>query len=124
VSACSLRGDALSVYNNRISGELDEDYLTYSTSTLVLSIFFSLMVIILLLNVVVALVTDSYGDIKNKGDASFWKERFGFVAEMETLIDCSTCGCSSRRRPLREGENYYPLNYGISLRWDSMVVIV
>ena len=51
-----------------------------------LYVVFSFLVIILLSNVLIAIVTDSYGVIENERAAMvFWSNRLDFVAEIDQI---------------------------------------
>lgn len=72
----------------------------YSTSTAaqILYVMFAFLVVILLSNVLIAIVTDSYGVIKNERAAMvFWSNRLDFVAEMDAILNISKrLGCSKK----------------------------
>ena len=69
----------------------------YSTSEVAkyLYVAFAFLVVILLSNVLIAIVTDSYGVIKNERAAMvFWSNRLDFVAEMDAILNISKrLGC-------------------------------
>lgn len=68
------------------SSFLSGNEMRYSTLPIAqfLYIAFAFLVVILLSNVLIAIVTDSYGVIKNERSAMvFWANRLDFVAEMD-----------------------------------------
>ena len=72
----------LKVYT-MLLGEVDESLFFSSSFAMVLFLIFMFLVVILLANVLIAIVTDSYGVIKNERAAIvFWNNRLDFVAEM------------------------------------------
>lgn len=75
----------LKVYT-MLLGEVDEnDFNGYIFAT-ILFVIFMFLVVILLANVLIAIVTDSYGVIKNERAAIvFWSNRLDFVAEMDAI---------------------------------------
>jgi hypothetical protein len=72
----------------------------YSTSNVAqfLYVAFAFLVVILLSNVLIAIVTDSYGVIKNERAAMvFWSNRLDFVAEMDAILNISKrLGCGGK----------------------------
>jgi hypothetical protein len=72
----------------------------YSTSAVgqFLYVAFAFLVVILLSNVLIAIVTDSYGVIKNERAAMvFWSNRLDFVAEMDAILNISKrLGCGKK----------------------------
>ena len=75
----------LSVYT-MLLGEVDEMDFIESEIATALYIIFMFLVVILLANVLIAIVTDSFGEIKNERAAIvFWSNRLNFVAEMDAM---------------------------------------
>ncbi len=85
-----------------------------------LYIAFAFLVVILLSNVLIAIVTDSYGVIKNERSAMvFWANRLDFVAEMDAIKNVgkrirACCGKGSSGAPgaptnVRETPNGEPV---------------
>jgi len=72
----------------------------YSTNLTaqILYVAFAFLVVILLSNVLIAIVTDSYGVIKNERAAMvFWSNRLDFVAEMDAILNISKrLGCGKK----------------------------
>jgi hypothetical protein len=72
----------------------------YSTSNVAqfLYVAFAFLVVILLSNVLIAIVTDSYGVIKNERAAMvFWSNRLDFVAEMDAILNVTRrLGCAKK----------------------------
>lgn len=65
----------------------------------ILYVLYAFLVVILLANVLIAIVTDSYGVIKNERAAVvFWSNRLDFVAEMDAIVNAVnliiTCGAA------------------------------
>jgi len=72
-----------------LMGEIGNE-MRYSTSIVAqfLYVAFAFLVVILLSNVLIAIVTDSYGVIKNERAAMvFWSNRLDFVAEMDAILN-------------------------------------
>ena len=66
-------------------GEVD-DTVYQTTVSQALYILYAFLVIILLSNVLIAIVTDSYGIIKNERAAMvFWSNRLNFIAEVDAI---------------------------------------
>lgn len=83
----------------RILGEIGDATRWYSESLVaqILYVLYAFLVVILLANVLIAIVTDSYGVIKNERAAVvFWSNRLDFVAEMDAIVNAVnliiTCG--------------------------------
>ncbi len=75
----------LSVYT-MLLGEVDEADFETSRAATLFFIVFVFLVVILLANVLIALVTDSYGVIKNERAAIvFWSNRLDFIVEMDVI---------------------------------------
>ena len=76
----------------------------------VLYVLYAFLVVILLANVLIAIVTDSYGVIKNERAAVvFWSNRLDFVAEMDAIVNAVnliiTCGSA---RPIPSYSTHGP----------------
>lgn len=83
---CSFPQSLLKVYT-MLMGEIGNE-MRYSTLPVAqfLYVAFAFLVVILLSNVLIAIVTDSYGVIKNERAAMvFWSNRLDFVAEMDAI---------------------------------------
>jgi hypothetical protein len=69
-------------------GEVDEEYFYDSMVATVLFVIFMFLVVILLANVLIAIVTDSYKVIQDQRAAIvFWTNRLDFVAEMDAIAN-------------------------------------
>ncbi|KAL7544863.1 hypothetical protein ACHAWF_008231 [Thalassiosira exigua] len=83
---CTFHDSLLKVYT-MLMGEIGNE-MRYSTLPVaqLLYVLFAFLVVILLSNVLIAIVTDSYGVIKNERAAMvFWSNRLDFVAEMDAI---------------------------------------
>jgi hypothetical protein len=83
---CSFGDSLLKVYT-MMMGEIGEDE-RYQTSTVaeILYVMYAFVVVILLSNVLIAIVTDSYEFVQNDRAAIvFWSNRLDFVAEIDTV---------------------------------------
>jgi len=83
---CEFPSSLLKVYT-MLMGEIGNE-MRYSTepAAQILYVLFAFLVVILLSNVLIAIVTDSYGVIKNERAAMvFWSNRLDFVAEMDAI---------------------------------------
>jgi len=83
---CTKYGSYLKVYTMLIGGSVDEADFVHDRGSMWLSIAFSFLVV-LLLNLLIAVITDSYTDVKNHGDIVFWSHRLGFVFEVDHISD-------------------------------------
>jgi len=86
-SYCDFWDSFLSVYT-MLLGEVDEtDFLNYGVA-LALFVIFMFLCVILLANVLIAIVTDSYKVIQDqKAAIVFWTNRLDFVAEMDAIAN-------------------------------------
>ena len=81
---CTISDSLLRVYT-MMMGEVD-DMVYQTTVSQALYILYAFLVIILLSNVLIAIVTDSYGVIKNERAAMvFWSNRLNFIAELDAI---------------------------------------
>lgn len=83
---CEFLTSLLKVYT-MLMGEIGNE-MRYSTLPVAQALYiaFAFLVVILLSNVLIAIVTDSYGVIKNERAAMvFWSNRLDFVAEMDAI---------------------------------------
>lgn len=83
---CSFDGSLLKVYT-MMMGEIGDET-RYETSLVaqILYVAYAFLVVILLSNVLIAIVTDSYEIIQNDRAAIvFWSNRLDFVAEMDAI---------------------------------------
>lgn len=78
---CTQWDTFLSVYT-MLLGEVDEGDFKTSLLATILFIFFVFLVVILLANVLIAIVTDSYSIIRNERAAIvFWSNRLDFIGK-------------------------------------------
>ena len=86
-SYCTFCDAFLGVYT-MLLGEVDESpFIDYSVA-LALFVIFMFLVVILLANVLIAIVTDSYRVIQDqKAAIVFWTNRLDFVAEMDAIAN-------------------------------------
>lgn len=84
---CDWWTSFLRVYT-MLLGEVDENDFQESPVALALFILFMFLVVILLANVLIAIVTDSYKVIQDQRSAIvFWTNRLDFVAEMDAIAN-------------------------------------
>ena len=96
---CTFTKSMLKVYT-MLMGEIGNE-MRYSTSYVALTLYylFTFLVVILLSNVLIAIVTDSYGVIKNERAAMvFWSNRLDFVAEMDAITNVVSAAGKCFRR--------------------------
>ena len=96
---CHVSWFLLILEYQRILGEIGDATRFYRENTVsqILYVLYGFLVVILLANVLIAIVTDSYGVIKNERAALvFWSNRLDFVAEMDAIANAVnlivTCG--------------------------------
>mmetsp|Transcript_4676 Transcript_4676/g.7059 ORF Transcript_4676/g.7059 Transcript_4676/m.7059 type:complete len:918 (+) Transcript_4676:152-2905(+) len=87
---CAFRHSCLTVYT-MMMGEILPDFRNAKTGAkpleTIIFVLFAFVVVILLSNVIIAIVTDSYKVIKYERAAMvFWSNRLDFVAEMDATI--------------------------------------
>ncbi|KAL7557331.1 hypothetical protein ACA910_020319 [Epithemia clementina (nom. ined.)] len=86
-SYCTFWDSFLRVYD-MLLGEVSEDEFLGSGMALALFVMFMFLVVILLANVLIAIVTDSYKVIQDqKAAIVFWTNRLDFVAEMDAIAN-------------------------------------
>jgi hypothetical protein len=84
---CSSWNSWLAVYT-MLLGEVDEDLFDDNAVALALFIVFMFLVVILLANVLIAIVTDSYKVIQDQRAAIvFWTNRLDFIAQMDAIAN-------------------------------------
>jgi Ion transport protein len=84
---CHFWNSFLSVYT-MLLGEVDEDDFSSSAVATALFIIFMFLCVILLANVLIAIVKDSYKIIQDqKAAIVFWTNRLDFVAEMDAIAN-------------------------------------
>ena len=84
---CNYWDTFLDVYT-MLLGEVDETKFESSGFATALFVLFMFLCVILLANVLIAIVTDSYRIIQDKRAAIvFWTSRLGFVAEMDAIAN-------------------------------------
>lgn len=82
---CTQWDAFLSVYT-MLLGEVDESDFKSSILATLMFAFFVFLVVILLANVLIAIVTDSYSVIRNQRAAIvFWSNRLDFIGELEVF---------------------------------------
>jgi ankyrin repeat protein len=83
---CTFENSLLKVYSMMMGEIGDESRYSTSLTAQILYIGFAFLVVILLSNVLIAIVTDSYEIIQNDRAAIvFWSNRLDFVAEMDVI---------------------------------------
>jgi hypothetical protein len=84
---CDSWNSWLAVYT-MLLGEVDEDLFDDNGVALALFIVFMFLVVILLANVLIAIVTDSYKVIQDQRAAIvFWTNRLDFIAQMDAIAN-------------------------------------
>ena len=84
---CNYWEAFLTVYT-MLLGEVNEELFADSTVATILFVVFMFLVVILLANVLIAIVTDSYKIIQDQRAAiEFWTNRLDFVAEMDAIAN-------------------------------------
>mmetsp|Transcript_7043 Transcript_7043/g.12336 ORF Transcript_7043/g.12336 Transcript_7043/m.12336 type:complete len:867 (+) Transcript_7043:91-2691(+) len=82
---CSFWHSFLKVFT-MLLGEVDEEYFSDNVLATLFYALFMFACVIVLANVLIAIVTDSYGVIQNERAALvFWSNRLDFVAEMDVI---------------------------------------
>lgn len=96
ISFCHRDASYIKTYTLFVSGSMGDPISDREIrETIPLSILFSFVVVVLLLNVLIAIVNQAYDAVDRKGVAVFWALRLDFVAEiaaMERLFD-RLCRC-------------------------------
>jgi len=85
VPFCNFWSSFIRVYTMLI-GEVDETEFSSSSIARAFYVIFAFLVVILLANVLIAIVTDSYGVIRNqRAEIVFWTNRLDFLAEIGSI---------------------------------------
>mmetsp|Transcript_34511 Transcript_34511/g.50091 ORF Transcript_34511/g.50091 Transcript_34511/m.50091 type:complete len:429 (-) Transcript_34511:224-1510(-) len=85
VPFCDFWNSFIRVYTMLI-GEVDETEFSSSSIARAFYVIFAFLVVILLANVLIAIVTDSYGVIRNqRAEIVFWTNRLDFLAEIGSI---------------------------------------
>lgn len=71
-------------------GALDPDDFDLPQPTLVLFIFYNLFVIILLLNIIIAVMSDSYVEVNQTAELIFWNHRFDLIHDVDAFVNFFT----------------------------------
>jgi Ankyrin repeats (3 copies)/Ion transport protein/Ankyrin repeats (many copies) len=83
---CTFEGSLLKVYTMMMGEIGDETRYSTNLTAQILFVGYAFLVVILLSNVLIAIVTDSYEIIQNDRAAIvFWSNRLDFVAEMDAI---------------------------------------
>jgi len=84
---CTFRDSLTTVYF-MLLGQIGPDEIDGSTVGKVIYAIFMFIVVILLTNVLIAIVTDSYNHIKSsKAQQVFWYNKFAFISEVDALAE-------------------------------------
>jgi ankyrin repeat protein len=84
---CTFQSSLLKVYLMMMGEIGDETRYSTSLTAQILFVFYAFIVVILLSNVLIAIVTDSYEIIQNDRAAIvFWSNRLDFIAEMDIIM--------------------------------------
>eukprot|EP00591_Stephanopyxis_turris_P010302 CAMPEP_0195518568 /NCGR_PEP_ID=MMETSP0794_2-20130614/13169_1 /TAXON_ID=515487 /ORGANISM="Stephanopyxis turris, Strain CCMP 815" /LENGTH=714 /DNA_ID=CAMNT_0040647561 /DNA_START=271 /DNA_END=2415 /DNA_ORIENTATION=- len=102
---CSLRDSCMKTLAMSISG-IDKAGFTQNRTIAVLTVAYGLLVVILLLNVLIAVVNESYKDVRDEGKKYFQSNQVAFLAEVDALASFF------HRKPLKKDETA-PISY-----WD------
>jgi len=97
---CTPEGDATGEYctlndaMNKIGfiffGALEAEDFDVPDPTLVLFIFYNVIVIILLLNIIIAVMSDSYTEVSQGAELIFWNHRFDLIHDVDAFVNCFT----------------------------------
>ncbi len=83
---CHFDSAFLKVYGMFVGG-IDIGELSSTPSMLIISALFGFIVVILLLNIVIAIVSDRWSEIYYYGELFYWRNRFYFLAEEMKSFD-------------------------------------
>jgi len=95
---CTPEGDAPGEYctlNEAMSkvgviffGAVEGEDFDVPDPTLVLFIFYNVIVIILLLNIIIAVMSDSYNEASKDAELIFWTHRFDLIHDVDAFVNC------------------------------------
>ncbi len=94
---CVFDSAFLKVYGMFVGGiEIGE--LSNTPSMLIISAMFGFIVAILLLNIVIAIVSDKWAEVYEDGELHYWSNRLDFLAEVKSFDRTFKCiiGCGKR----------------------------
>ena len=79
--------------------------------------FFAFMIGILLLNIIIALISNVFTQVEQNGQRAFWLKRLRFVNEMQALRDFAQCrvGCKGLANEVDSSENITSNSESLSL---------
>ena len=86
---CTLN-DAMNKIGFIFFGALEAEDFDVPEPTLVLFILYNLIVIILLLNIIIAVMSDSYTDVNQQAELIFWNHRFDLIHDVDAFVNCFT----------------------------------
>ena len=116
--ACTRSESYISTLNMMLSGDYPflGDY--PHTQQEVLSMCFAFVIGVILLNVIIAVISDAFAEITDNSDKAFWADRYKFLADVDSLQNLfriptpSTlrCNCSSSVRWIAEKLFFGPID--------------
>mmetsp|Transcript_9865 Transcript_9865/g.22189 ORF Transcript_9865/g.22189 Transcript_9865/m.22189 type:complete len:737 (+) Transcript_9865:240-2450(+) len=98
---CSLQ-DAMEKVYSLFFGTLEATDFDVPGPTLVTLFFFNIIVIIMLLNIIIAVMSDCYADVSGHAELVFWDHRFELIQDVDATTNCITslfsCFCTNREK--------------------------
>lgn len=88
---CSFAKAVDITMNNFANSQINEDSFRHTPEFTMLTVTFSLVVLILQLNILIAVVTDSYASVKEEGIQWFWLDRLFYTSESYCLQKMFGC---------------------------------
>jgi len=92
---CLFDSAFLKVYGMFVGG-IDISELSNTPSMLIISAMFGFIVVILLLNIVIAIVSDEWSEVYTVGELHYWRNRLDFLAEVKHFDRTFACFTGSR----------------------------
>lgn len=109
---CTPEGDALGEYctlNDAMQkigiiffGAVEGEDFDLPQPSLVLFIFYNILVIILLLNIIIAVMSDSYAEVNQGAELIFWNHRFDLIHDVDAFVNCFTHFICCQKRTERQ----------------------
>jgi len=98
---CTLN-DAMNKIGVIFFGAVEAEDFDLPRPTLVLFILYNIFVIIILLNIIIAIMSDSYTDVNQRAELVFWNHRFDLIHDVDAFVNCFTHFLYCQKRTERQ----------------------
>mmetsp|Transcript_26418 Transcript_26418/g.25252 ORF Transcript_26418/g.25252 Transcript_26418/m.25252 type:complete len:235 (+) Transcript_26418:1379-2083(+) len=116
---CSFTHSLIEVFTNFVNGQIDDDALEKDTIYTVANLLFSIFVILLNLNILIAILTGTFSEGSSAGTREFWVERFHYIfqSNRETGVHTKSSPVTGVLKLIQNLENFLERYWDYSISY-------